>query len=364
MNDSTARIFRIFERFQNYFEAISQFKLQLSFSRVGFENSNDVWKWNQFLQEISYVPVGWNETSIRYQKAYLCSNGAKTEVFKFIVSNSKNLMAIFTVSIEINKLDLVISYKLRNISPPLMKETSTIEDRKLIYYSWLSALEKLSHEIEIDGVLLEISIDKEIFLEVVRVINLEKLFEYVGKKEYYCINLVDSEKNIYENVRKSYKSLINQQIKKYEYKILCSDNYEQKSWEDFRLLHLRVSGRITRSEETWNLQGKMIKEGNAFLVSAFHEDKIIGGTFIILSKNDAYYGVGAYIRGVKELICSHSLQYLAINEAKRIGITKYILGDACLENDYFKYSEKEKNIAHFKKGFTISTITTEAFLLH
>lgn len=364
MSDGKERISKILERFRYDFEANSQFKLQLSYSCLSFENSNDFQKWDYFLKEISYLPVGWNETSIEYQKAYMFSDRADIEIFKFSISNLEKVIAIFTTTIEIYEIASIVNFKLRNISPPLVEDTLQIREKDLVYQSWLAAVKKLSCEIELNRTFLEITRDKEIFFNSIKLIGLESNFQFVGQKEYYFIDLFDSEKNIYRNIRKSYKSLINQQMKKYHYKILCSENYKQKSWEDFRLLHLSVAGIITRNEESWNLQGKMIKEGNAFLVSAFLGDKIIGGTFITLSKNEAYYGVGAYVRGAKELICSHSLQYLAVKEAKRIGITNYILGDACLENDYFKYSTKEKNIALFKKGFTISSITTEAFLIH
>ena len=65
-------------------------------------------------------------------------------------------------------------------------------------------------------------------------------------------------------IRKSYRPLISSGLKKWT--VFVMDQYCETTWNDFRSLHKRVSGRVTRPIESWNVQHNAIKGGDAFLV--------------------------------------------------------------------------------------------------
>ena len=120
--------------------------------------------------------------------------------------------------------------------------------------------------------------------------------------------------------------------------------------------HREVSGRITRTDKTWDIQYRMICRGEAFALLAYFEGKIVSATFIMHSQVEAYYGVGVYDRKLmgegKPL--THGVLYKAIEICKSKGMKTFILG----ETNTFS-SIKEENIVKFKTGFTKSSFIRE-----
>ena len=127
------------------------------------------------------------------------------------------------------------------------------------------------------------------------------------------------------------------------------------------LFHHHVSGRVTRSEETWHIQYKMIKAAEAFAVIAFFEDKMIGGSLIIYSDFEAYYAVGVYDRDLMQsgISVAHSMLFKAISIAKKLNVQRFILGDVSFSN-----STKEQNIAKFKLGFATDIINKSYYTIN
>lgn len=165
---------------------------------------------------------------------------------------------------------------------------------------------------------------------------------------------------IKRNIRKSYKSLINWGEKNFNFIIIDKKNLDRDLFKRFMLFHHYVSGRITRSEETWNIQYKMIEASEAFAVIAFYEDKMIGGSFIIYSGYEAYYAVGVYDRDLMQsgISIAHSMLFKAISIAKKLKVHSFILGDVSFSN-----SIKEQNIAKFKLGFATDTISKSYYTI-
>jgi len=156
--------------------------------------------------------------------------------------------------------------------------------------------------------------------------------------------------SIKSHFRKSYKSLINSGSKNFKIVTCCDAN--PLSWNEFRSLHLEVSGRVTRSDESWNLQYKSIELGEAFLI-ALRDDtgRMVGGGFFNATVDEALYAVGVYDRRLFEHPLGHMVQYAAILEMKRRGIKWYKLGSMALPYLQSAPSEKEISISHFKEGF-------------
>ncbi len=153
---------------------------------------------------------------------------------------------------------------------------------------------------------------------------------------YYTqiIDVTKTEAILHSELRKSYKSLIN--------KYTPIDI----PVKDLHKIHSEVSGRETRPQRTWDIQQKMVDEGQAFCIGI--KD---AAALFLLSDDTCYYGVAA-TRGVD----THSIIWHGILKAKELGCEFMELGQQFFEGD-----EKLKSISKFKRGFGGNTIVRMEF---
>lgn len=147
------------------------------------------------------------------------------------------------------------------------------------------------------------------------------------------IDLDKTESELHSDLRKSYKSLIN------KYSPIDTPV------KDLHKIHAEVSGRETRPQGTWDIQQKMIDEGQAFCIGI--KD---AATLFLLSDDTCYYGVAA-TRGVD----THSIMWHAILRAKELGLRYFELGEQVFG------TSKLSDIAKFKRGFGGNTIVRMEF---
>ena len=79
------------------------------------------------------------------------------------------------------------------------------------------------------------------------------------------LNLEDDLNKIFSKFRKSYKSIIRKKDSALEQNIVYKKKILEE-WKEFKDLHKKVSGKITRSDESWDIQRKNIMEGNGLFV--------------------------------------------------------------------------------------------------
>jgi lipid II:glycine glycyltransferase (peptidoglycan interpeptide bridge formation enzyme) len=164
------------------------------------------------------------------------------------------------------------------------------------------------------------------------------------------IDLTQSEENISASVRRSYKSLINWGRNNLTVQIVNQANLTNEAIDQFRDFHIRVAGRQTRSQKTWDVQRELIQENSAFVVNGFLDTRLVSSILILYGKTDAVYGVAVNDRALmadKKPI-GHWPLFRAILEAKTIGMKTFDLGPI---NTPEGSDDKENNIAKFKKGF-------------
>jgi len=90
-----------------------------------------------------------------------------------------------------------------------------------------------------------------------------------------AIDLSPPESKLHQEIRKSYKSLINWGKGNLLIHYEDADSVQEESIERFRQLHIQAAGRETRSQETWSLQYEMVRHGEAFLVFGEIEGKLV-----------------------------------------------------------------------------------------
>lgn len=161
------------------------------------------------------------------------------------------------------------------------------------------------------------------------------------------IDITLPKEELWNSIRKSYRSLINYGEKNYQVQKVYSLELFKKC-KDF---HFMISGRKTRNDRTWDIQFEMIQSGTCHVFCLFDLDQKILG-FSVFNSGDTIciYSVGVYDR---ERFSKHSpthyLMWYAIDYFK--DTYKYIyLG----EYEPLKHIKNNKlaSINNFKIGFS------------
>ena len=104
-------------------------------------------------------------------------------------------------------------------------------------------------------------------------------YNFVDTSTTDClIDLKLEEKDLWKNLRKSYKGLINSILKNDEFEIVIVDknNADYELHELYRELHAKCAGRITRVKETFDKQFEMLENDCASLIGLKYKNKFIG----------------------------------------------------------------------------------------
>lgn len=163
------------------------------------------------------------------------------------------------------------------------------------------------------------------------------------------VDLTLNDAEIHRGVRDSYRSLVNQGRREMEVRYITRENLSRSEFDQFQDLHLRAAGRITRSQESWDSQYKMIESGCAELVVAYMEEYGMVSAALFCDYADiTIYASAAYNRDLFEKPLAHVVVYDAIYRAKKRGQKKFFLG---VLSDTKGVTQKEASISKFKKGF-------------
>jgi hypothetical protein len=158
-----------------------------------------------------------------------------------------------------------------------------------------------------------------------------------------------------QKLRKSYKSLINWGKKNLEIILINTNNLSLEKFLTFKDFHLKIAGKKTRSDDSWNIQYKMIEQGFGELALAYLKKELIAGSLLIDQNDVSIYFTGVYERELFEFGVSHYLLYQGICRSyERKNTSKFSLG-------YFDTNIKDPkwyNIQFFKKGFCERLVPT------
>jgi hypothetical protein len=140
-----------------------------------------------------------------------------------------------------------------------------------------------------------------------------------------------------------------------DFSVEISDNTcpDKSLHEEYRVMHAKAAGRVTRSKETFDLQFQMLKEGVSTLFCLKHSGKPVSFTYFTHSNLHAYYGSGAEDPdcGIKSGLYT-TLIWEAMKYYKKRGV-KYLetgwqqFGPQLFDNP----SKKDVALSFFKRGF-------------
>ncbi len=211
----------------------------------------------------------------------------------------------------------------------------------------------------IDELALEHRVDKMLFqvdpLETDR-FNYNFLQEY-GYLDTSILNYVvdltvpDIYKQCRENHRRNIKRILNDAA--YSIFTIDSSNPSYESHEEYRELHRRCSGRVTRPKETFDLQFKKLIDGQAALFGLKYKEKDIAYVYFEHNGNVAAYCSAADDPEYDRLPLYHALIYSALEYYKNKGIRLVDMEQPSTPSAQYDSlpDQKQLQIAHFKSGF-------------
>jgi hypothetical protein len=168
----------------------------------------------------------------------------------------------------------------------------------------------------------------------------EAAMQAVMDGNHATIDLTQSEDAIHKGLRKSYCSLVNWGRRN------LTLRYGSYLLPQYRALHAKVAGRITRGDESWNAMHDMLWWGSADLIMGYLNNEAVAGNITFYGKEGgAFYASAAYIRELK-LPLGHYMVWMAILRAKELGLKTFDMGR--IDN---AKTPKEEAIIHFRKGF-------------
>lgn len=150
---------------------------------------------------------------------------------------------------------------------------------------------------------------------------------------------VDDLLGVKSKLRKSYKSLVN----KNDNIEIVNSRYEY-AIEQCRLLHLKIAGRATRSNFSWELLAKSLIANKAILVTQVVNGTLVGYNYFMRDRNKALYASAV----VEQDYNGHALMWESIKFLHKTGANNIYL-DTNLQD--YKKTNKESNISKYKIGF-------------
>ena len=128
------------------------------------------------------------------------------------------------------------------------------------------------------------------------------------------------------------------------------ENPDRGAFDSYQNFHLETAGRQTRPQASWDVMFETVAHGQGELIMANLEGNgLVAGCLCIDGSTTTRYVSGVFERSLFQHPIGHFPMFESILRAKQRRQLYFDLGEI---EDRPELSEKERNIARFKKGFT------------
>jgi hypothetical protein len=166
---------------------------------------------------------------------------------------------------------------------------------------------------------------------------------------YAVADLDRTEDELRADVRRRMKPQLNWGRRSLELRYCNADDPSRPLFDQYRNLHARVAGRVTRSAESWDAMFDAIACGRAELTLIDLDGDLVGGLLVVDGTCSSYYASAAYVRERFEHPIAHWPLMNAALRAKARGIRWFDFGELVSRAES---SDKEAGIGFFKRAFT------------
>lgn len=181
------------------------------------------------------------------------------------------------------------------------------------------------------------------------------------------MDLKMSEEQLWMNLRKRYKSLINSLIKNQEYRIVYSNETNSltlhNTYVAFHKEHMIKAGKKAKDDTIYNKQYHLLHHGLASIIAVEYSDRIIYCDYFFCDDTNVTYASSAYDLDeiFQTLPLNHYLIWESILHYKKLNYYTFNFGMPCGFNringfeDYL--DNKQIDISSFKRGMGAQTKT-------
>lgn len=315
--------------------------------------SADPAPWSEVISNCNYVPNAYSCASIEYQLAYHSAQGGHWKDFSLVIYWDQSPVAVWPFTLSQTSTTPALSSQGLLLVPPLIRDGLPRSSKKSLTKLCMDFAQRVARTLALP------SFD-----------SCEVFFDNLGLSDWHLEGMTrgatcrvqhelflrtsDSWDQILKNYKKRLRYTMNQAAQLWRSFILDDTATEfDSAWNNFKRLHIHLSGRQTRSDDSWISQLNAIKNRDAFLIYLLDDkDTMIGGGYFALTRTEGLYAVGVYDRTLFDRPVGYLVQYAAINEMIRRGIRWYKLGTLPFETDNPTPTEKEVSIGAFKKHFS------------
>lgn len=305
--------------------------------------------WDELFNSLEYTQVLYSNQSINYQIEYQLGSGHECYDVSIILFYDKKPCGLWPISLSKISGSWGISSQGSPVLPPIFIASLSKGSIKTLIKKCLCAINNISEHYGVSEWETAESFCGDAFSgssEWHHQLMQSGAIPILHHELFVDLSLDLSE--IKSKIRKSYKSLVSSGQKLWKVEVLTGEGVDV--WNEFRELHLAVSGRVTRSPRTWEIHYQNILQKRAFLISLRNSLGImVGAGYFDFVKDEGSYSVGVYDRKLFDKPLGHVIQYRAIEEMKKLGIRWYKIG--CRPYHFDGASQKELSIADFKQGF-------------
>ena len=297
--------------------------------------------WDNFCLYLSDEVWFWHSTSwLEYTLAYIPDSIS----FSFMVTENKQMLAICPLILKSNEFTMFWS-------PAFANDLGDKKKERVINFTFD----------QIDRLALENKVKRASFM--IYPLSFPR-YNYLMKQDYIDISLntqvIDLRQDlkiIHGAMRKGHDYDTDRGFKELEVKVFDKHNILREDFDKYCYLHHIDSGRITRSQATFDMQYWWILSGNAILLGALLDGKYVGFSYVFTYKNKAYYGSACSNPEYSDKPIGHVLSWKTIEWLKEHEFDYYELGWQYYSSQPYDFpSKKEIEISFFKRGFGGFTI--------
>lgn len=300
----------------------------------------------------------WNQ----YVTTHIVSYRYSTLVYKYLIAYSPFIIKNLSFVVKQNKKVLGICFlPIENVD-----SINMISHGGDSVMSPLAENDKIFELImnKVDEIATKENCQKIIFYFEPLMMEYQNKYNYLRKYGYFDISssntIVDlriSKEELWQNLRKKYKTFINAALKSRDGLELCIYNFENITYDVFNqycILHEKCSGRITRPKVTFDIQYDLVKNNQAILVCLKKNNSIMGVTHFAHYGKTAVSFSSADNPDSGKLPIYHSIFWTGMQYYKDLGIEFISFSAPAGFNEMDGFmdlnTKKQVNIAHFKRG--------------
>lgn len=306
--------------------------------------------WEETYNRLPFRPANYLASVLDYQLAYQRGHGGEWQELSCVLRSNNKAVAIWPLTIAERDGVATLSSQGLPVMPPLFVPECPALTRKKFTADCQRIADRLAARLNLTEWRSAPAFVDRADIDDWQLAAMGQGARCSVRHELY-VDLRLTLPEIKSGFRKSFRSLVTSGERLWRVEILRAPG-DAAVWEEFRLLHAEVAGRITRSLESWQSQHAALAANEGFLVVLRDAGgRMVGAGYFMCSADEGVYAVAAYDRSLFDKPLGHVVQFRAIEELQRRGCRWYRIGNRSFPGDEPAPSAKELAIAAFKQGF-------------